>query len=401
MGALIVLSCHANTLTCTNASLLEVQGRVNDANPGDTVSVPTGTATWSTYLSARKNINIIGSGTNSTIITCTTSAADIGANSAGLLRLSGFKFVGPGTTTYHGITIGAANSCRVRVDHCWIENFYFAFYSWAVGLVDHCTVVQCGRFARTSCPSYGENPSDAEMAYARNNWVPVVFNSTNAMFYESCVGAWSSFNNNYNILFTAQEAGGYVVRNCSFTFNFTGSSQQFFDFHGNQGDTNSAGSMRGTCAIGIYSNTFACSGTPSSIQLAYIRAGSGMFFSNNITGSGASSATIDFNEEDYNGQCYNPGVQGWTPISVAQDNITNVWVFWNVINGSTISPGFYNDGCANGYGTSYDLNVAHYYNGVWWTNKPPSVIVTAPFPHPLEGSSPPSLLKVKTMVITK
>jgi hypothetical protein len=181
------------------------------------------------------------------------------------------------------------------------------------------------------------------------------------MYYESCVGIWSDFNNNNNILCTAQDSGGYVVRNCSFYFNFSGSFQQFFDFHGNQGTPSSATAMRGTYALGIYNNTFTCSGTSSSIQFALIRAGSGLIFSNSVTGSGAGGAGIDLFEEEAS------GVWGYTGPPY-YDQITNVWIWNNGIVGV-------------GYTDTATANIAG--NGLYWHNSAPSPVVTLAFPHPL------------------
>jgi hypothetical protein len=367
-----VAQAQGATLNAASTSLSDVQTAVNAAIAGDTVLVPAGSSTWSSALSIRKNISVIGAGTNATVITCSGTGVKLGASSAGICRLSGFRFNGPGYTLSYvdGVDIGAAYSCRVRVDHCWIQQFYMAVYAHSVGVVDHCTVVQCGRFARTRAPSYGMNPTVAEMNYVRDNWVPMIMDTTNAMFFESCRGVWPDYNNSYNILFSAQDGGGYVVRNCEFNLNFTGSYEQLFDFHGNQGQATIPGAMRGTYALGIYRNTFSLSGTTAGIQFALIRAGSGLIFSNSVSGSGFGRAHIDLFEEDA------AGVWGYVGPPY-YDQITNVCIWAN-------------PGITVGYTDTATESIVG--AGVYWSSTAPAQLVTLAHPHPLvaaqEGGGP-------------
>ena len=71
LAALLLLaaSAEAATVNAGNDSLASVQAAVNSASSGDTVVIPSGTATWVSTLIITKDINLIGAGIGQTTIT--------------------------------------------------------------------------------------------------------------------------------------------------------------------------------------------------------------------------------------------------------------------------------------------------------------------------------------------
>ena len=91
---------HAATIVAGGVDYNSVLAAVGQANTGDTVLIPAGTATWSQTLAINKVIKLIGAGTNNTIIN----------NSSGKLiqwrpnqdlpvRLSGLRIISPSAST--------------------------------------------------------------------------------------------------------------------------------------------------------------------------------------------------------------------------------------------------------------------------------------------------------------
>src|SRR6267154_2525130 len=304
------LSTKATVFNCFDASRTAVQSNINLTVNGDTVNVPAGSANWTNGLSITNSISLLGAGTNLTIINyvgnnssqCINVSCPVGAT--GGARISGFKLLGSSGYTfgtyYVGIELDSSPYFRTRVDNCWIEQFGMAFNCFAVGLVDDCTVVQGGRFARVQCPSPEGNWQINEQIFVRSNWYPAVLDSTNIMDFETCHGVWTNYDNIYNVLFSQQNAGSYMVRHVTFDLHFTTATPQLFDFHGNQGNITDPTNMRGGVGLNIYSNVFNCTGTSATLQFALIRAGAGLIYANTMNGS-VSSADIVFYEEDANG----------------------------------------------------------------------------------------------------
>ena len=86
--------------TAANATRPEVLACITAASPGDTINVPSGSATWSSPIDITKGVKLIGAGIGNTVITRGGSyiisyvPADYSANAA--FRLSGFSFNGAG-----------------------------------------------------------------------------------------------------------------------------------------------------------------------------------------------------------------------------------------------------------------------------------------------------------------
>ena len=345
----------AATRAAASCSLSDIQTQVNASSAGDTVTVPAGTATWSSALSVNKNISVIGAGTNSTIITCSAGALNMGTTAAGVGRVSGFKFTGG--TGGDGIDIAMSPTNYVRVDHCWFQGFKHSFYCYGIGVIDHCTFVNPTYLGFVECPSPAGNPTSAEQNWVHNNWISRAAGHTNALFLEDCTITWTSFNNSDNYVIQSYQAASYVVRYCTVNMTATDSYQQFWDYHGNQGNISDPNVPRGSVMLGVYCNTLNHSGPSSSVQWVYARAGSGLVFSNTLNGTISSSYNL-VQEEDADGS------KGYLGPPYFDMN-TNQW-YW--ANGSTEVE--FQSGTVNGVSCFVNTTA-------------PSPLVMTPYPHPL------------------
>jgi hypothetical protein len=185
--------------TCTDAanieaksvSLLDVSAAVNSAKDGDTVTVPAGTATWTTPLVIRSNIILQGAGAEQSVIIDEVprqgrgnvpkmakdyppaqkrvprdrerlgragktrgneDATKTGRNCLIFVsiekdlpfRLTGFSFRGGEVNVekvFHGVVRITGNSHSLRIDHCTFDqlhglNLDLAGFLW--GVIDHC-----------------------------------------------------------------------------------------------------------------------------------------------------------------------------------------------------------------------------------------------------------------------
>lgn len=359
---LIGQAAEGADINAATPSLTDVQSAVNSASTGDRVLVPSGTATWSGALSVKKNIQVIGNGTNNTIITCSGDALSMGTTARGVGRVSGFRFLGGSGGDGISVTMSATN--YIRVDHCDFRGFQHGFYVYGIGLIDHCTFTNCTFLGFVQGPSPNGAATRAEQDLARALFYPVNLATTNALFLEDCTITWASFNNSANYVIQTFQAASYVVRSCTINMNATDSFQQFWDYHGNQGSLTDQNTARGSIVCGIYNNVLNHTGTSSSIQWCYFRAGSGLVFSNRLTGT-ISGADNTIQEEDADGS------KGYTGPPY-YDIITNVWIWNNTYPGGTFTGSTLNAQTEAVRGTA-----------VFFSNSPPATIVTLAYPHPL------------------
>lgn len=155
------------TWTAASASSTDVNACITAATAGDTINVPSGSATWGSgavTTAANKPLKIIGAGAGNTIITVnsdtnTTAAFTVLAYAGSLTtqtatRISGFTFQNTGTHTGLFIRVDGQGW---RIDHCifinpLIDHYYAAFaiftYSSSMtmqpyGLIDNNTFYHC------------------------------------------------------------------------------------------------------------------------------------------------------------------------------------------------------------------------------------------------------------------
>ena len=169
MWVMIGLS-YADTHTASSCSLAHVQAAHDAADRGDTVTVPAGSCTWSSYLSITKSITLQGAGAGVTTITTGFSAvsgagwgfnpgqnliyikpANIASDTDVLMRITGFTFVlTSGSYKVGGILVNNFSNTplsKLRIDNNVFQDAYWdgnnnaycaigVAYSTAYGVID-------------------------------------------------------------------------------------------------------------------------------------------------------------------------------------------------------------------------------------------------------------------------
>jgi hypothetical protein len=296
--AAIVLSpvneSDAKVINAASCRFADVNNAVLQASPGDTVQLPAGTNWWSQTLDLT-NVSLIGAGTNSTMIideeNRSGSAQVINSypGAGYFTEIANIQFMGGVTNTspnyYGAIAVYAATGSSWRIDHnifnvlyakniCTYGNAFSVidnntFYEKEISVEDNGYVPndQFGDSSWASPPTYGINSSN--VLYVENNTF------TNTTTYVASVGACDG------------ENGARIV----FRYNTV-----FSDCFNNHG-TETGGRSRSERSFEIYGNTFIC--PPSEpmypiFEACLIRGGSGVLFSNTITGYGGLAALRNY-----------------------------------------------------------------------------------------------------------
>lgn len=325
--------------TAADASQAEVKACYDGATAGDTINVPSGSATWTEKLTITKAITLIGS--NTTLVRGT----GIG-NNAGIIeitlatdisvRVSGFTF--DNTTTAesdkHGIKIkgktdGSLVLTKIRIDHNVFNGGKRAisFLGAVYGLVDANSFSECD----IAVCSLGDN-SYAWTRFAGDTSAGTV----NALFIENNTFASSS---NTGEQIYHQEGGKTVTRFNNFIHTDEANNNYIFDSHGNWGRTNGL-DYRGQPLIEVYNNKVS---VHVASRIFYLRGGTALIYNNAVTSVHAldANALIHLTEEEgWTSGC--PTFPGsacpWkTEYGTTLDPVTGSY-FWNntvTVSGST------------------------------------------------------------------
>lgn len=234
----------ATTIPAANCSYAAVSAAVSSAAQGDTVTVPVGSCTWSSTLSIRKGISLVGAGIGSTVITKGTGTlisyqpADPSANA--LIRISGFTFDFAGSGGA-GINVSSGNTLalqtKLRIDHNRFQNIalgstqdHYIVFANMRGVVDS------NQFGRVFYPFRAPTspiPDGGKAIW--NNHEGVVFGKAdNNIVFEDNVFEQIT-DPGGTIMIDCQEGGRYAFRYN--TINLSQSGQPLFDMHGNQGSS--------------------------------------------------------------------------------------------------------------------------------------------------------------------
>jgi hypothetical protein len=109
LAAVLATAGHAATLT-TDGSAADVQAKINQAQPGDTVTIPNGKFAWNQQVSLNKAIHLIGSA-SSDVIAGLSGALSITFTGSGTIEVSRLNFSeGSFAVDYQGLVNIDGNS---------------------------------------------------------------------------------------------------------------------------------------------------------------------------------------------------------------------------------------------------------------------------------------------------
>jgi hypothetical protein len=274
------------TIAARSLSPADVQAAVDSAADGDTVTIPAGSATWSSTVTIRnKAVSVIGAGMGSTVITCNgRNAFNIEGVYGKFFRISGMTFRGsPGGNGYTSFIINIMGTSRAwRVDHIHFDSTSGGFGmigvdGYTYGVVDNCRVTGpeprhwfVRPYENTFCAPYDAG------SYAWNR--PLSLGTENAVYIESNDIRYDRFvQGSTSPVWDARSGARYVVRYNHIKNGFAG-------HHGAE-----SRHARGTFSWEIYNNTFEYD------QLVWValnlRGGAGVIHNNKFIFHGGNSGS--------------------------------------------------------------------------------------------------------------
>ena len=318
------VSCqHGETGTCrqaTSCSQTNVQAAITASASGtsgyvsptsfngDGVYIPAGSCSWTSSVSwSNKNINVIGAGATSTVITPTGDAFDVAISgswtslnsTAAAFRISGIGFTGSpsGSTININGTSVSGPSGFFRVDNITVNYtatgniVYVQGPVW--GLLDHWNVTWAGKnfleqadYLSTECVVSPGNTLVYLGEYSGRT-LPIALGTENAVYVEA--STFTFVGAAYTAAITDSESGGQRM---VFRYNsVTGATDHYAHW--------SRGGNGGYCYNGqwdghkyeIYNNTY--NGQSSSGYPMRFGSGTGVIFNNTITGYSDPTVHVD------------------------------------------------------------------------------------------------------------
>ena len=233
------ISNGPNNWTARNATCECINNAIQNAASGDTINVPSGSATWNSTLTITKGINLIGAGSSSTIITTTAHPGIAYTPAIGAadnpFRLSGFKFnkatgdnlpiLQWGTKDNAPTAIGNNKLTKGRVDHCIFNATSTVsplvwLYPGNYGVFDNNT------FNAYDYAFRATDDTDGSAGWKYWGWTP---GTSDAVYIENNTFNFAASVDNVGT--SSQGSHRWVFRYN--TFNVKSSSYSFFDAHGN------------------------------------------------------------------------------------------------------------------------------------------------------------------------
>lgn len=295
---------NAATINAASAARADVAAAVLASASGDTVVIPTGTATdYATTITITNGITITGSGSLATVLSGSANYLfTITLESNQTTRITNIKFVG-GTTA---ITAQGSNrgNKQIRVDHCWFTNFT----SWAIncntllGVVDHNVFLGVNQ---VPVAYVFDTLWNDVLGYGDHAWTnALAFGTDQFLFFED------NAITNSTSLTTIDGFGG-----SRYVFRYNTGVNIHVEFHG----TESGGRNRGGQAVEVYNNNFI--GNDTSQTPTYYRSGSGLIHDNTISGYTANASLSLINFRNHSG--FSPFSIGSTEVAGADGK--NPW----------------------------------------------------------------------------
>lgn len=248
------------TIAANSPSQADVQSAINSAAEGDTVTVPAGSASWSSALTVgSKALTVQGSGIDSTVVTASRAYSLNGVDGKSV-RISGFTFKGSGPMINVTGTSKAFRIDHIKFDSLSAQAVLVDGYTY--GVIDHCQFV--GQNVFTGVHVFDTTSKGGAAAWNR----PLTLGTEKAVYVEDCVfdfGAYSP-----GIVGIDSRTGG------RFVFRHNRVRNQGIGDH----DAETQG-QRGTFSWEIYENVFEFSeGLWVAINM---RGGTGVIFNNKFT----------------------------------------------------------------------------------------------------------------------
>lgn len=404
---------YATEVKASSASYADVLAAVASAGNGDTVVIPPGSGTWTQPLTVNKTITIAGAGAGATTINgnlaSTAYLFEVNGNQgSSAVRITGLTLnnngLGGGIRVLGTLTgAGGSSGGMIRIDHCEIKNtgwtttasnygraVYFRGYK-TYGLVDHCTFTNNS----TNCEVGGDWTA---------SWNdPVGLDTLNCVTLEDNTFTHNSSKVNYaDTMFYNGQGSRTLFRNN--TVNATDpNSGDLWDCHGNNelGYTSSAN--RGAIFAVVANNTINLAAANYGGKVFYIRGGIFICKGNTMTIGGTFYPYVLTEEECWYFAAGNSHYgQNWDTYP-RQDQITNTWIWGNVINGVANNSAYAWDGgyparqaavnnCVQHNRDFFKGQVPPAYNATAnFAASGPSHGYTAPaYPHPLVAAGGPN-----------
>lgn len=290
--------CFADLVDCEYATVTD---KLAGASPGETVTCPTDTVTWSAQITVPANVTLAGAGIGNTVVS--GYGIKLSANS----RLTGFEFA-------NDIAMDVVEGAQGwRFDHNEFNGSYLNF-KWlheffgdcntgihAGGLIDHNTMNDAGMgidgcqdiysdilWYGSGWQAYNDHGSGGEKVYVEDN----TFTNTHGTA-SNC----SFIDSNYS--------GRYVAR-------YNTINEAHFEFHG-------ARDSRSGQSFEIYENQI--NNSSRNVMAGFFRPGSGVIFNNDCAGPAIRCDWTLFTERcitnypgtpyPYAGMCDSQGPTAW------------------------------------------------------------------------------------------
>lgn len=331
--AFIILGCaiaiNAQTVTANTCSVADVQAAVDAAPSGGTVSVPTGTCTWSSAVTVTRAIHMQGAGVGNTIITGQLTYLPASGEASKTFELNGFSFL---NNQYHFAAFGSPSApimnlivhdnaftgATTRAIYLTGMEFGVFYKNTFSGNYISVSVIGCGAgtYAPGTCEEY-----------------PHAFGSASYPYFED-----NTFGNGTGAFVSETGQGGRLVMRHNTITGYACSGCEVFDLHGDQG------TGAGTVSEEIYHNSVDV-GTAGTIRWAHHRGGQAIIANNTI------SRSVAFNLSEYrswggNGFCAPYPAPG--QINNTTEGIGPAFYFDNVAGGAQQVPTFSNGGTNGG-----------------------------------------------------
>ncbi len=303
-------------------SLADVRAAISNANPGDTVLVPAGSATWTSNLVITKGIILKGAGQGQTIITSGyAGGTDYMDTSYFLVSYVPLEPANNETFRISGFTFDFDNKCggifiqnttrsvinRIRIDHNHFQNNRgqaLHVYGNVFGVADNndwnVGIFRINGLDRTTWANFAYEFGSVDNFWIEDNTIRFTTDG-DTPYIE--MGGRLGFR--YNTCTTTRDNGG------------------MFDLHDNNPTANSAAQ-----GAEVYENNFDW-GTYG-LRLTGITGGKSLWYNNHIISSGYCQFGVAETMDD------NGNHPACSPINGQPQHVSDTYIFNNTINGATV-----------------------------------------------------------------